>query len=122
MDTAPAKKATQLRLKGGIKSPIVKDLEKGETLTILDAGDSWTKAMTEDGVIGYLKNKFVGKVTTETLSNEFTEPEFTHISKDFTIEMAWHQVTTKGCQQHHCNSIAEYQGNQCNRTDLVLLK
>ncbi len=95
VDTAPAKKATQLRLKGGIKSPIVKDLEKGETLTILDAGDSWTKAMTEDGVIGYLKNKFVGKVTTETLNNDFTEPEFTHISKDFTIEMAWHQVTTK---------------------------
>lgn len=28
VDTAPAKKATQLRLKGGIKSPIVKDLEK----------------------------------------------------------------------------------------------
>ena len=73
----------------------MKDLEKGETLTILDAGDSWTKAMTEDGVIGYLKNKFVGKVTTETLNNDFTEPEFTHISKDFTIEMAWHQVTTK---------------------------
>ena len=95
VDTAPAKKATQLRLKGGIKSPIVKDLEKGETLTILDAGDRWTKAMTEDGVIGYLKNKFVGKVTTETLNNDFTEPEFTHISKDFTIEMAWHQVTTK---------------------------
>lgn len=87
------KKATQLRVKGGIKSPILKELEKGEALTVLDQGENWTKAATADGIIGYLKTKFVGEITPVVREHAFEEPVFTHISKDYKIQMAWHQVT-----------------------------
>ncbi len=89
-----AKKATQLRVKGGIKSPIVKELEKGESLTVLEKGENWTKASTADGVIGYLKTKFLGNIEKVARAHEFEEPVFSHISREYKIQMAWHQVTS----------------------------
>lgn len=88
-------KATQLRLKGGIKSPILKELEEGEALTVLEEGEDWTKAATADGIIGYLKTKFIEDIEVVTRSHEFEEPVFTHNLKDYKIQMAWHQVTTQ---------------------------
>ncbi len=94
VDGTVARKATQLRLKGGIKSPILKELEKGEPLTVLEEGENWTKAATADGIIGYLKTKFLDDIEKVKRTHEFTEPVFTHNLKDYKIQMAWHQVTT----------------------------
>ncbi len=44
-------------MKGGIKSPILKEVKKDDKITILDSGDKWDKVATEDGVIGYIKRK-----------------------------------------------------------------
>lgn len=87
------KKKTQLRVKGGIKSNILKELEKGDTLIKLEALEDWTKVSTEDGLIGYVQNKRLGLETEITESHEFEEEVFTHQLKDFEINMAWHQVT-----------------------------
>lgn len=87
------KKKTQLRVKGGIKSNILKELEKGDTLIKLEALEDWTKVSTEDGLIGYVQNKRLGLETETTESHEFEEEVFTHQLKDFEINMAWHQVT-----------------------------
>ena len=38
-------------MKGGIKSPILKEVKKDDKITILDSGDKWDKVATEDGVI-----------------------------------------------------------------------
>lgn len=95
VNTTTAKKATQLRYKGGIKSPILKELDKGEKLTVLEKNDTWSKVATEDGIVGYMKTKFMTKISTTTRSHEFEEPVFSHISKDYTVEMAWHQVTNQ---------------------------
>lgn len=94
VESTTAKKATQLRLKGGIKSPILKQLEKGEPLTVLEEGENWAKAATADGVIGYLKTKFLGEIQTQEREHAFEEPEFSHILRDEKIQMAWHQVTS----------------------------
>lgn len=95
VDTTSVKNDTQLRLKGGIKSPILKELVKGEAITVIEQDDTWTKVATTDGIIGYMKTKFMGTVEKTTRSHEFEEPVFTHISKEGTIEMAWHQVTSQ---------------------------
>ncbi len=92
--SAAVKKDTQLRVKGGIKSPILKELIKGDELTLLEKGENWTKVSTADGIVGYLKTKFIGNETTVARSHEFTEPVFSHTKKEGTIQMAWHQVTT----------------------------
>ncbi len=105
-----AKKATQLRVKGGIKSPIVKELEKGEPLTVLEKGENWTKASTADGIIGYLKTKFLGNVEKVARAHEFEEPVFSHISRDYTIQMAWHQVTSQEANNTIATVLQETKG------------
>ena len=92
---APAKKNCEIRYQGGIKSPIITEVTKNTSLTILETGDTWTKVATADGYIGYIKSKNLGSVSTQTLSSDFTPEEFSHISKNFKINLAWHQVTNQ---------------------------
>ena len=91
--TAPAKQKTQLRQKGGIKSPILADIGKNTEVTVLETGDTWTKVSTAEGIIGYIKSKALGATSTKTLTSDYVAEEFTHIKKDFKINMAWHQIT-----------------------------
>ncbi len=92
---APAKKNCEIRYQGGIKSPIITEVTKNTPLTILETGDTWTKVATADGYIGYIKSKNLGSASTQTLSSDFTPEEFGHISKNFKINLAWHQVTNQ---------------------------
>ena len=87
------KRKTQLRVKNSVKSKILKELGKDETLIKLDSGKEWTKAATPDGLIGYVQNKRLGAETEETQAHEFEEQTFTHEMRDYEICMAWHQVT-----------------------------
>lgn len=90
-----AQKKTEIRRKGGIKSPILKQVEKGDTLAVLEEGDTWSKVASEDGIIGYVKKKFIGEIgelSAQSVTNGYKE-EFTHIRKDYAINMGWHQVT-----------------------------
>lgn len=94
-EVTAAKKDTEIREKGGIKSPILKQVKKGENLAVIETGDTWSKVASEDGVVGYVKTKFVGDtetVTAASVTNGYTE-EFTYIKKDAAINMGWHQVT-----------------------------
>lgn len=88
------KRDTQLRVKGGIKSKILKELEKGDVVIKLEAMEEWTKVATKDGLIGFVRNKRLGEETEETESHSFAEESFQHLTKDTQINMAWHQVTT----------------------------
>ncbi len=93
--TAVVKKKTQMRVKGGIKSNIVCELEKGDTLVELEKMDNWTKAITKDGLMGYVQNKRLGTEAEETESHDYTEDSFEHQIRDYKINMVWHQVTTQ---------------------------
>lgn len=91
--TASAKSNTEIRYQGGIKSPILVDVEKGTELTVLMPDETWTEVATSDGIIGYIRSKALGSTTTATRSSDYVPEEFTHIKKDFKINMGWHQVT-----------------------------
>lgn len=86
---------TEIRQKGGVKSPILSEVSKGTLVKVLDAGDNWSKVCTEDGFIGYVKNKKLGKSQDVVTESTFEEPQYTHIKKNFQINMAWHQVTNQ---------------------------
>lgn len=92
-NVASAKNTSEIRYQGGIKSPILADVEKGTELTVIAPDDTWTKVATEDGIIGYIKSKSLGAPSVQTRTSDFVEEEFSHIKKDFKINMAWHQVT-----------------------------
>ncbi|MCC8151671.1 MAG: glycosyl hydrolase family 18 [Lachnospiraceae bacterium] len=89
------KRDTEVRELGGIKSSILTELQKNDRVIVLDELDSWVQVCTEDGFVGYIKESALGEAQTEVYTSDYEEPEFTHITKDFTINMAWHQVTNQ---------------------------
>lgn len=86
------RKNTEVRYKGGIKSPILKDVKKGDVLTILEVDKKWTKVCTEDGITGYVRSNKVKRTENKTLVSEYKKEEFNHIKKDKTINLLWHPV------------------------------
>lgn len=111
IETASAAKSTQLRVKGGIKSPILKQVKKGESLTILEKGTKWDKAASKDGIVGYIKANTLSDIkTTELKNDDYTEEAFTHIKKDKDICLAWHQITNKSSNSKVANVISSTKG------------
>lgn len=93
LTTATVKKDTQIRHKGGIKSPILCDIKKGTTITILENSEKWTKVCTEDGINGYIRSNLLKDSKTINPEENFPEEEFLHIKKDEPINLIWHQVS-----------------------------
>lgn len=90
---------TVIRYEASIKSPILKQIASGEKLAIVTEDEAttkgFTKVMSSDGVIGYVKNKNLSETYYEKLVNNYQEPVYRSISKSFKINMVWHQVTNQ---------------------------
>lgn len=107
---AIAKKDTKVRLLGGVKSPILTELSKKDTVTVIEKIDGWTKVRTEDGFVGYVKKGHLKKETKKTVSREFQEQKYSNISKDYTINMAWHVVSNRSANDYVLSMIADTKG------------
>ena len=107
---ATAKKDTEIRVLGGIKSPILTEVTKGTELTVLAPDETWTEVITADGIIGYIKSKNLGDTSTKTLTSDFIAEEFAHIAKDFEINMAWHQVTSRSANSNLSSILQSTKG------------
>ena len=108
--TAVLKRDTRIRLKGGAKSPILTEVKKGDKVTVIDQVEGWKKVRTEDGIIGYLRASMLRMEATEITSREFTEEEFTSITSDKTINLAWHQVASTTANSTVLETIANTKG------------
>ena len=88
------KSDTQVRWKGGVKSEILKDVVEGETVSIVEVMDEWTKVMTEDGFIGYVENNRLENERHEIRNmNATAEPEnFVYLTRDHKINLTWHNI------------------------------
>lgn len=95
---AQLKKDTAVRLRGGVKSPILTQAAKGDTLEILEQMETWSKVKTSDSVIGYVENKRLGDITeeTETPVTDYQEPEYTSLTSDSKICLGWHSIGGAG--------------------------
>ena len=94
MQVASIKKNTQVREKGGVKSPILTDVAKGDKVTVLEQMETWTKVKTADSVIGYVENKRLDNTRSELPIpvTDYTEPEYTSLTRDYKINLGWHVV------------------------------
>ena len=92
--TAVVKKNTQIRYRGGVKSDILREVEKGETVTVLEEFDNWTKVKTFDAFIGFVPSRTLKNIETAIPQVEpnYVEPEYTSLTRDYKINMGWHQV------------------------------
>lgn len=109
-ETAVIKRNTEVRYRGGVKSPILTEIDKGAKVTVLEDENDWMRVGTEDGFVGYVKTSALKDITTETTSREFDEPVYSNISKDYTINMAWHNVTNETANSYVLENIAGTKG------------
>lgn len=110
VQVATIRKKTNLRYQGGIKSPILRQLQKNETVTILDPMEDWTGVVTQDGYFGYVKNDRLIDERTETRTRGFEEPEYTSVKKDEKINMVWHQISSMDSNYSIIYDIAGVKG------------
>ena len=107
---AEAKNDTHVRVKGGIKSPILSDVAKGTTLTILEKGDNWVKVATSDGITGYVESKNLSKTSTKTLVSDKPVETHNHIQNDKPINLLWHQVTSSSANSKIATVLSDSKG------------
>ncbi|GFI36458.1 putative sporulation-specific glycosylase YdhD [Lachnospiraceae bacterium] len=107
---AQVKKNTQVRYRGGVKSPVLADVSKKDEVTIIESEANWKKIRTKDGFIGYIKSSALKNEETKTISRDFEEQEFTGIKKDYIINLAWHNVTNSKANSGVLQKIAETKG------------
>ncbi len=110
IQTAQIRRDTQVRYQGGVKSPILTEISKNDKVTVLEDENDWMKVGTSDGFIGYVKTSTLRDITTETTSREFEEPVYTNISKDYAINMAWHNVSNADANSYVLETIADTKG------------
>ena len=100
VQTVKANEETQVRYQGGIKSPILKEAAKGEQMILLEELDNWSRVMTEDGIDGYVENSDLSAPEdTEYAYTGSYEENFTSLTRDYKINLAWHQVTSEAANQ-----------------------
>ena len=101
---------TKVRLKGGIKSPVLTEVPEGTRMYFREDLDDWYEVFTEDGYRGYVPSKTVSapeKIQEEPVN---VVPEYTSIRKDYPINLAWHQVTSAGANEMLGEVTAEMTG------------
>ena len=96
IQVSTVKKNTQVRQKGGIKSEILTDVSEGDKVTVLEQMETWSKVKTADSVIGYIENKRLEEVKSErpVPVTDYTEPEYTSLTRDYKINLGWHVVAS----------------------------
>lgn len=93
---AAVNKKTALRRLGGVKSPILRTLEEGETVVVKEVYDNWLQVVTEDGFVGFVQSKRINRSEGEAweCAEAKETPEFTNLVRDKKINLAWHQSTS----------------------------
>ncbi len=91
---ATVEKDTSVRVLGGIKSEILKDVAAGEKVRVLEQMETWSKVKTSDAVIGYVENKRLDGIRAELPIpvTDYTEPEYTSLTREYKINLGWHVV------------------------------
>ena len=88
---------TAVRVLGGVKSAILREVAAAERVVVLDKMETWCKVKTNDGYIGYVENKFLENERAEsgTPVTDYVAPEYTTLKKDGKISLAWHAIYAK---------------------------
>lgn len=104
--TATINRDTQVRTSGGIKSSIMEEVASGDTVTVLEQMDTWSKVATKEGIIGYVENKRLSDLTdaVPTAPTYYTEPEYTTHQLGEKVNCAFHMVMSAAAAENTLSS------------------
>ena len=113
MPVVEAKRNSEVRYRAGVKSPILTDVKKGDILYVLEEPEEikkWTRVRTANGYIGYIRDSKLRDESSITATTDFVEPEYSSLTKDYTINLAWHQVTNRDANSSVLEKLADAKG------------
>lgn len=111
-EMAEVVKDTQVRILGGIKSPILRQVEKGETVEILNQMETWSEVKTFDSIIGYIENKRLAEITTQVEQpvTDYVPEEYASLSMGGKVSLGWHSIGGVGGNDTLGAMVAESKG------------
>ncbi len=107
--TMEVAKDTQVRVLGGIKSPVLRQLEKGETVEVLEEMETWSKVKTSDSIVGYVENKRLtgGATEVEVAVTDYVADAYTSISMPGKVSLGFHAIGGEGGNSTLADMVAE---------------
>ncbi|MCM1542255.1 MAG: glycosyl hydrolase family 18 protein [Blautia sp.] len=111
-EVAEVVRDTQVRRLGGIKSPILRQVAEGETVEILNQMETWSEVKTSDSIIGYIENKRLSEITTETEAPvmDYVPDEYTSLPMAGKVSLGWHSIGGVGGNDTLSAMVAESKG------------
>lgn len=103
------KKKSAVRYRGGIKSPVLEYVQKGDRLVYEDDLGDWIKVTTATGYTGYIK-KTEASDTFEYIREEKNYETHNYNMKDDKVTLAWFQVSGVAGNSGIDNNIATASG------------
>ena len=105
-------KNTKLRVKGGVKSEIVTDLAAGDSVSVIEKMENWSKIKTNNAFIGYVENKYLTNESTieRICTTGFEEIVYNSVKKDGVINLAFHQVFDEVGGDGLANALSQTKG------------
>ena len=108
--TVKVKKNTSVRYRGGIKSAVIASVKKGTQLRLLEELDNWDQVATDDGYIGYVDRKAVGKAEDTSFDRSFDGEQYSYLTMDKKVNMVWHQLTSTDANAYFADATANMTG------------
>lgn len=93
-EMAVIEKDTQIRLKGGVKSPVLRQVKAGEKVEILEPMENWCKVKTTDAIIGYIELKRMSDAQPMTRQKEtgYAGDQYQTLSTGEKIGLGFHAI------------------------------
>lgn len=111
-ELAEVTRDTQVRRLGGIKSPILRQVAEGETVEILEQMETWSEVKTSDSIIGYIENKRLSEITTETETpvTDYVPEAYTSLPMAGKVSLGFHSIGGIGGNDTLSAMVAESKG------------
>ena len=95
-EEAEVKSKSVLRADASKRSASIEnaELNKDDTVIIVEQNDNWYRVLTRNGSLGYVKKNRLKNFKEMERVSGFTKPQYTSISMDEKVVLGWHQVTT----------------------------
>lgn len=114
---AKTKESVKVRYRGGVKSPILEELNADERVFVRGEIGKWTNVQTQSGIIGYVKTKELGEIYSTWMEQKSGKQEYSSQNLGKCVNLVWHQtVGTDGF-----DNLKEYVGaQQLEQVDVIL--
>jgi len=105
-------KNSAVRSRGGIKSPILEEVTKGDILEVGEEFENWVEVRTHDMVTGYIEKKDLSEYREEKIlvSNDVANPVYSSNTRDHKISLVWQQMIYEGGNNEFDNLTAKMSG------------